>query len=96
MSKRTKMRKHLEPRSIKPTLLWVAAMVVAVALTILSITVYTHTGSTTAAEGGQASPAMTTGPFFIIVILIVAILFTLAMLVMEIRQYIHKGKARRR
>ena len=93
MSKRTKMRKHLEPRSI---LLWVAAVVVAIALTILCITVYPHTDSTTAAEGGRAGPAMTTGPFFIIVILILAILFTLAMLVMEIRQYIRQGKARRR
>lgn len=94
MSKRTKMRKHLEPRSIKPMLLWVTAMVVAIALTILSITVYVHSGSTTTAEGGRAGPAMTTGPFSLIVILIVAILFTLAMLVMEIRQYIRQGKAR--
>jgi len=95
MSKRTKMRKHLEPRSIKPILLWGMAMVVAIALPILCITVYAHAGSTTTPESGRASHAMTPGPFFIIVILIMAILFSLAMLVMEIRQYIHKGQARR-
>ena len=96
MSKRTRLRKRSEPRSIKPTLFWGAAMVVAIALTVLCITVYVHTGSSTATEDSRPNPATSTGPFYLIVILVAGCLLALAMLTLEIRQYLRKGRARRK
>jgi hypothetical protein len=96
MSKRTKLRKRSESRSLKPILFWLTAMVIAIALTIVCIMAYIRTGPSTATEGTRVNPMMSTGPFYLIVILVTGSIFTLVMTTMEIRRYVRMGKARRR
>jgi hypothetical protein len=94
MSKRTKLRKRTEPRTIKPALSWAAVLLTSTALAVLCIIMYTRS-DTPKATGPRADISLSTGPFYLIVLLIAAALFSVVMLIMEIRQYKRQGKARK-